>query len=76
MGSTTEVRHLPARNEVVDAYSDHSKVQRIFGKQTETPLSEGLHRMAEWVRKTGPRKSKPFEGIEIEKNLPPSWQNG
>jgi UDP-glucose 4-epimerase len=76
MGSTTEVRHLPARNEVVDAYSDHSKVQGIFGKQTETPLSEGLHRMAEWVRKTGPRKSKPFEGIEIEKNLPPSWRNG
>ncbi|HWF44293.1 MAG TPA: NAD-dependent epimerase/dehydratase family protein [Candidatus Kapabacteria bacterium] len=76
MGSTTEVRHLPARNEVVDAYSDHSKVQRIFGKQKETSLSEGLHRMAEWVRKTGPRKSKPFEGIEIEKNLPPSWRNG
>ena len=68
-----EIRHLPARNEVVDAYSDHSKVQRIFGTQKETPLSEGLNRMADWVRQVGPRKSKPFEGIEIEKNLPPSW---
>ena len=74
MGGKAEIKHLPARNEVVDAWSDHSKVQRVFGKQNETPLSEGLRRMAEWVRKTGPRKSKPFEGIEIEKNLPPSWR--
>ncbi len=69
-----EIRHLPARNEVVDAWSDHSKAQSVFGAQPETPLSEGLRRMAEWVRKTGPRKSKPFEGIEIEKNLPGSWK--
>jgi UDP-glucose 4-epimerase len=73
MGTRTEIRHLPARNEVVDAWSDHTKVQRVFGKQPETPLSEGLRRMAEWVRANGPRKSKPFEGIEIEKNLPASW---
>lgn len=74
MGGNALIRHLPARNEVVDAWSDHSKVQRVFGKQPETPLSEGLRRMAEWVRQTGPRKSKPFEGIEIEKNLPGSWK--
>jgi UDP-glucose 4-epimerase len=69
------IHHLPARNEVVDAWSDHAKVQQVFGKQPETPLSQGLRRMAEWVRATGARKSKPFEGIEIEKNLPPSWRN-
>ena len=74
MGGSSEIKHLPARNEVVDAWSDHSKVQRVFGTPPETPLSEGLRRMAEWVKKTGPRKSKPFEGIEIEKNLPPSWR--
>lgn len=68
-----ELRHLPARNEVVNAYSDHSKVQRVFGRRSETPLSEGLRRMAEWVRSVGPRQSQPFQGIEIEKNLPPSW---
>jgi UDP-glucose 4-epimerase len=75
MGVKTEIRHLPARNEVVDAWSDHAKVQRVFSKHEETSLSVGLKRMAEWVRANGPRKSKPFEGIEIEKNLPPSWKN-
>ncbi len=75
MGVRTEIHHFPARNEVVDAWSDHTKVQRVFGKQPETTLADGLRRMAEWVRANGPRASKPFEGIEIEKNLPPSWKN-
>jgi UDP-glucose 4-epimerase len=75
MGVKTEIRHLPARNEVIDAWSDHSKVQRVFGKHEETSLSEGLKRMAEWVRSNGPRKSKPFDGIEIVKNLPLNWKN-
>ncbi|MDP4198591.1 MAG: NAD-dependent epimerase/dehydratase family protein [Bacteroidota bacterium] len=74
MGVQTELKHLPARNEVVDAWSDHSKVQRTFGSRKETSLTDGLHRMAEWVRQVGPRASKPFEGIEIEKNLPASWR--
>jgi hypothetical protein len=30
--------------------------------------------MADWVREVGPRQSQPFQGIEIEKNLPPSWR--
>jgi UDP-glucose 4-epimerase len=75
MGVKTEIKHLPARNEVVDAWSDHAKVQRVFGKHPETTLAEGLRRMADWVRANGPRASKPFDGIEIEKNLPPSWKN-
>jgi UDP-glucose 4-epimerase len=75
MGVKTEIRHLPARNEVVDAWSDHTKVQQVFGKAPETSLADGLRQMAAWVRANGPRKSKPFEGIEIEKNLPPSWKN-
>jgi UDP-glucose 4-epimerase len=75
MGVKTDIKHLPARNEVVDAWSDHSKVQRVFGTHKETSLAEGLKRMADWVRSSGVRKSKPFEGIEILKNLPPSWRN-
>jgi hypothetical protein len=29
--------------------------------------------MAAWVRKHGARESNIFEGIEIAKNMPPSW---
>ncbi|HEY3875440.1 MAG TPA: NAD-dependent epimerase/dehydratase family protein [Candidatus Kapabacteria bacterium] len=74
MGGTIDIKHLPARNEVVDAWSDHSKAHRVFGARPETPLSEGLRTMADWVKQSGVRTSKPFEGIEIEKNLPPSWK--
>jgi len=74
MGKEAPINHLPARNEVVSAYSDHTKVQQVFGNVQETPLEEGLRRMAEWVQKVGPRASQPFSGIEIEKNLPVSWR--
>ncbi len=37
------------------------------------PLKMGLERMAKWVKQFGARESKPFDNIEIEKNLPPSW---
>jgi UDP-glucose 4-epimerase len=73
MGSTAPINYLPARNEVVSAYSDHSKIQKAFGHRPETPLADGLQRMAEWVKEVGPRQSQPFGNIEIEKNLPPSW---
>lgn len=74
MGSNAKIQHLEARNEVVDAYSDHTKAQSVFTSVTETPLSDGLRRMAEWSKSVGPMEPIPFEGIEIEKNMPPSWR--
>ena len=74
MGSTAELNYLPARNEVVNAWSDHEKAKKTFKITTETPLDEGITTMAEWVKKVGSRSTKPFAGIEIEKNLPPSWR--
>jgi len=63
-----------ARNEVKHAYSDHSKAQRVFGRQATSGIEEGLARMVSWAREHGPRATAPFSGIEIEKNLPPSWR--
>jgi UDP-glucose 4-epimerase len=68
------ITHLAARKEVVHAYSDHSKVHHVFGKQAVTPLGKGIHAMAEWVKSVGARTSKRFDHIEVMKNLPPSWQ--
>ncbi len=74
MGARAQIKRLPARNEVVHAYSAHEKVQKFFGDLIKNvPLEEGVARMAAWAKKTGARQGKPFEGIEVRKNLPPSW---
>ena len=70
----TGVRHLPPRNEVVDAYSSHEKVKRVFNYDAQVDLDEGIRRMIAWARRVGPQPQTPFGAIEIERNLPPSWR--
>lgn len=74
MGAQKEVIHLPARQEVQHAWSSHERFQSVFGAARSTPLAEGLRRMAEWVKKMGPRSGKPFDHIEIEKNFVLGWK--
>lgn len=69
-----KVKHLPARNEVVHAYSTHAKAQRVFGIDSFTDLSEGIEKMALWAKSAGAREGQDFGNIEIEKNMPPSWR--
>lgn len=73
MGVEPNIQHVPARSEVVHAYSDHSKVRRIFGDQKLHSLEEGLSIMAQWVKQHGARQSKKFENIEVMKNFPKAW---
>lgn len=73
MGVEPNIAHLPARNEVMHAYSSHEKIQRIFGNRKLFSLDEGLSRMAEWVKQHGARESKKFNEVEIEKNFPKAW---
>lgn len=75
MGVETGIDHLAARDEVVHAFSDHSKAQNILGYKPGVSLDEGIQRTVEWVRGVGPKSSQEFDGIEIEKNLPPSWRS-
>lgn len=67
------IEYLPQRIEAVEAYSDHSKFESVFKSKCLTTLEEGIEAMAKWVLKTGIQKSDPFEGVEVEKNMPPSW---
>ena len=69
------VKHLEARNEAKLAYSDHTAVHGVFGQLPQTPLDEGLHKMAEWVRLVGARQSSRFSNIEVARNMPPAWRN-
>jgi UDP-glucose 4-epimerase len=75
MGTEPQIVHFPARNEVQYAYSTHDKVRRIFGVREDTSLSDGLSRMAAWVKQHGVRSSQEFENIEVTKNFPAAWQN-
>lgn len=73
-GVPREVRHLPARNEVAHAFSDHAKLRRAFDLGEPIELRTGIARMAAWVRDRGPRDPVEFPGrIELPRNLPPSW---
>lgn len=76
LDSEVDIVHLPARNEVVHAFSDHTKIRGVFGEQTPVGLQDGLARMARWVREHGPRSPVEFAGeIEVAVNLPPSWRS-
>ena len=74
MGVDGAVTHLAPRLEVQHIHASHEKLRRVFGTRPETPLAEGLARMAEWVRQHGARTSTSYEGIEIDRNLPESWR--
>ncbi|MFZ2492485.1 MAG: NAD-dependent epimerase/dehydratase family protein [Thermoanaerobaculia bacterium] len=74
-GRSAEVSHLTARNEVLHAFSDHTKAARRLGYAPTVHLRDGLARMFAAVREVGPRESPPFRGIEIERNLPQSWRD-
>lgn len=75
MGVKADIRHLDARNEVVHAYSAHTKVHSYFGHLIQNvSLQAGIGRMAEWVKQCGSRQGQPFGEIEVYKNLPASWR--
>ena len=68
-----QIKHLPARNEVQNAYSSHAKVERVFGSRKLHSLDEGLECMAQWVKTYGARQSEKFKNIEVTKNFPAAW---
>jgi len=75
MGVRAPVRHLPPRNEVKVAYSDHARFREVFSQACkDTPLEEGLRIMAAWAPTAGARRSAPYKSLEITRNLPPSWR--
>lgn len=75
LGIHSELRHLDARNEVMHAYSDHSKAKKVFNitDGSFTTLKDGVKKMADWAIKVGARQSNTFSNIEILEKLPPVW---
>jgi UDP-glucose 4-epimerase len=75
MGLRQEINYQPARNEVLHAYSDHSKAKQIFGLDEGkfVSLEDGVASMARWVNEVGARESGYFGNVEIEEKLPSIW---
>lgn len=76
MGVTANVRHLPARQEVMHAHCSHDKARAAFPAQYANPVGivDGLRLMAEYVRgRPVPPATECPSAIEIADRLPPSW---
>lgn len=74
MGRPPTIVHLEARQEVVHAIADHSKVERVFSYRARCSLRGGLERMAAWAQRAGPTRPSSRSDIEVMKNLPASWR--
>ena len=72
-GVEPDIKYLSARNEVMHAYSDHTRAHKVFGAPTGIDLKEGIARMAEWAKRVGARQSQEFDNIEITEKLPDGW---
>jgi len=72
-GVEPNINYLSARNEVLHAYSDHTKAHRVFGDPTGISLQEGIAKMASWAKRVGARQGQEFENIEITEKLPDGW---
>jgi UDP-glucose 4-epimerase len=72
-GRRAEVHHLAPRNEVQAIYAKHDKAKAVFPDMPHIELRGGIQRMARWAVQRGPMEPQKFSGIEISKNMPPSW---
>jgi UDP-glucose 4-epimerase len=73
--TSSKIKHLESRNEVIDAFSDHQKIKTYFQLSSPTPTEIGLAKMSSWVKEKGPQKTTKFSNIEVTKNLPKSWRS-
>jgi UDP-glucose 4-epimerase len=73
-GSPLNVKHLPARNEVLHAFSDHTRVRTVFNPKPPVDLRTGIRRMRDWVKNRGPAAPVTFSDIEIRDKLPAGWE--
>jgi UDP-glucose 4-epimerase len=72
-GVEPEIRHLPPRNEVLNAYASHEKAAHILDAKPSVSLAEGIGRMAAWAKAVGARRARRYGEIVVERNMPPVW---
>jgi len=78
LGLSPRVKHLPARQEVLHAFADHSKLSQFFGKRSASvDLETGLRSMIEDAQRqlAANRPPRIFSDLDISRNLPRSWRD-
>ena len=73
LGHKTNIVHLEPRNEVQEAYCDHSKAKEQLGFKDETNFEELIEEMFVWAAKQPPRPVKMMN-YEIEKKMYTFWK--
>jgi UDP-glucose 4-epimerase len=71
-----EIQHVPDRfGEVKHAYSDHRRAKAHLGFNEAIGWREGVHRMAEWAKKTGPWEWDPILVQTPTESTPKHWRS-
>ena len=71
-GYESEIVHYEPRNEVMFAYSDHSKAKNILGFEDRTVLEVTFNEMFEWASNHSHREVKNIE-YELENKMYSFW---
>jgi UDP-glucose 4-epimerase len=72
-GYKPKINFLEKRNEVLNAYCDHSKIKEIMGFEDKTNLQQCIEEMFIWALKQPKREIKLME-YEIKKNIYNFWK--
>jgi UDP-glucose 4-epimerase len=72
-GYHPEIKHLEARHEVKNAYSDHTKAKKELGFSDDTTIEKTIREMFTWATKQPVRETKKMD-YEIEKNIYSFWK--
>ena len=67
-----DIDYLPARQEVYQAYSDHSKAKQIFNIKSFTDINQGIKNMIKAAQELGPIRPKKFKNIETKPTTNPA----
>lgn len=73
-GKNTGKLFLQERHEVKNAYSDHSKANKILGFEPKTDLKSMLEQMWTWAKVQPDREIKSFKNIELTEGLYDFWK--
>lgn len=73
LGYTPEIKHAEERNEVKNAYCDHSKAKSLLGFSDSTDIEQTVREMFLWAKSQPEREVKKMD-YEIEKNIYSFWK--